>query len=100
MPFIVMNSVQASKDAFPAIVLEVQRLDFEALRAQPGFRFARLMIGESETELIMLTEWASREAFMAYRQSDVGKRVVDASAHLHPKISFYEVLDASFDRAG
>ena len=94
MAFIVINKVQADKQDLPAIVADVQRLGLDALRAQPGFRFARLMVSEDQTEAKLIIEWDSREAFVAYRQGETGRRMVQGAAVLHPHIEFYEVVAA------
>ena len=90
MPFSVFYSVRGGKDEIPKVVLEVQRMDVEVLQAQPGFRHARLLIAEDETEALLITEWDSRNDFLTYRQSEGGRRMVDAAMHLHPRLSFYE----------
>ena len=96
MPFCVINAVTAPKDELPALILDVQRLGLDALRAQPGFMQARLMVSEEKTEVMLLIEWATRDDFVAYRQSEFGRRVVETAMRLHPQISFHEVI-ASFD---
>jgi heme-degrading monooxygenase HmoA len=92
--FVVMNSVRASQAELPAIVLEVQRLGLDALRTQPGFRSARLLVAEDQTEAALIIEWESREHFIAFRQTDTGRGLVQSAADLHPQIAFYEVLAA------
>lgn len=94
MAFSVTNSVRAAKDELPAIVTDVQRLGLDDLRAQPGFRSARLLVAEDQTEALMITEWDSREHFMAYRQSETGRRAVEGALQFHPHIAFYEVIGA------
>ena len=94
MAFIVINVVRAAKEDLPAIVMNVQRLGLDALRAQPGFHFARLLVSEDQSEAKLVIEWENREAFVAYRQSETGRRMVAAAAELHPHIEFYEVVGA------
>jgi heme-degrading monooxygenase HmoA len=94
MSFIVINKVQADKAALPEILMDVQRLGLDALRDQPGFRLARLMVSEDQTEAKLIIEWESREAFVNYRQGDTGRRMVEGAADLHPHIEFYEVVAA------
>ena len=48
--------------------------------------------GIGEEKLII--EWENREAFVAYRQSDTGRKMVDGAVDLHPQIEFYEVIAA------
>jgi heme-degrading monooxygenase HmoA len=92
MAFVVMNSVRASKEDLPAIVLDVQRLGLDGLRSQPGFRSARLLVAEDETEAVLVVEWDSRDDFVAYRQTEVGRASVAEALRLHPHIAFYDVI--------
>jgi heme-degrading monooxygenase HmoA len=94
MAFVVMNSVRASTDAIPAIVAEVQRLGLDLLRTQPGFRSARLLMSEDQTEAALIVEWVSRDHFVEYRQTELGRGLVEAVVRLHPQIAFYEVIEA------
>jgi heme-degrading monooxygenase HmoA len=94
MSFIVINVVKAPKEELPGILMNVQRLGLDALRAQPGFKLARLMVSEDQTEAKLIIEWDSRESFAAYRQSAIGQRMVQSAADLHPHIEFYEVIAA------
>jgi heme-degrading monooxygenase HmoA len=94
MAFIVINVVKATKEELPGILMNVQRLGLDALRAQPGFNFARLLVSEDQTEAKLIIEWENREAFVAYRQSDTGRKMVDGAVDLHPQIEFYEVIAA------
>lgn len=93
MAFVVMNSVRASKEELPAIVLDVQRLGLDGLRSQPGFRSARLMVAEDETEAVLIVEWQSRDDFVAYRQTDIGRASVAAALRFHPHAAFYDVIN-------
>jgi heme-degrading monooxygenase HmoA len=94
MAFIVINVVKATKEELPGLLMDVQRLGLEALRTQPGFRFARLMVAEEQTEAKLIIEWDSREAFVAYRQGPTGRQMVEGAVRLHPHIEFYEVIAA------
>lgn len=96
MAFTVVNSVRASKEDIPGILLDVQRMGIDAVRHQPGFRLARLMVAEDVTEAVLVMEWESREHFVAYRQTEMGRHLVETAMRLHPHIAFYEVV-ASFD---
>jgi heme-degrading monooxygenase HmoA len=98
MSFIVVNSVKASKEDLPAVVMDVQRLGLDVLRTQPGFKSARLMAAEDREEAMLIIEWVSREHFVAYRQSSIGRALVDEGAKFHPQISFYDVI-AAYDSA-
>jgi len=92
MAFIVINVVKATKEALPGMVTDVQRLGLDALGGQPGFHFARLLVSEDQTEARLIIEWEDREAFVAFRQTESGRRMVQGAAELHPHIEFYEVI--------
>jgi heme-degrading monooxygenase HmoA len=96
MPFVVINSVRAEKDELPAIALDVQRTGLDSLREQPGFRTSRLLIAEDKSELLLISEWESRDAFVAFRQTEIGRQGVQQALQYHPHIAFYEVI-ASYD---
>jgi heme-degrading monooxygenase HmoA len=99
MAFVVINSVKATKEDLPRIIADVFALGLDAVREQPGFRSARLITAEDETETALILEWESREHFVAYRQSPAGQMRVERAAELHPQISFYDVV-VSLDRPG
>ncbi len=92
MAFVVINSVKAAKEELPRIIAEVIALDLDVVRAQPGFRSARLITAEDGTETSLILEWESRDHFVAYRQSPVGHKRVEMAAGLHPHIAFYDVV--------
>jgi heme-degrading monooxygenase HmoA len=94
MAFVVINSVQRPKEELAAIVMGVQQLGLDALLSHPGFRSSRLIVSEDETEAMLIMEWDSRDHFMAYRQSELGQRMVQGAAEWHPHIGFYQVLSA------
>ncbi len=96
MAFTVVNTVKGTKEEIPIVLMDVQRLGIDALRAQPGFRFARLLVAEDGTEAMLIIEWESRDHFVAYRQGEIGRKLVETAMRLHPHISFYEVV-ASYD---
>ena len=99
MAFVVINTVRATKEELPRIIADVIALDLDVVRAQPGFRLARLITAEDETEAALILEWESRDHFVAYRQSPVGQELVAKAAALHPHIAFYDVVVA-FDPPG
>ena len=76
--------------------LEVQRTGLDGLRGQPGFLASRLLIAEDKSELLLIAEWESRDAFVAFRQTELGRQGVQQVLQYHPHISFYEVI-ASHD---
>ena len=92
MAFVVINSVRASAEDLPRILGEVPAVAIDMLRAQQGFKSARLIAAEDRTEAVWIVEWESRDHFIAYRQSPAGQKMVERTAALHPQISFYEVV--------
>ena len=95
MAFIVINIVEAAKEDLPGVIENLQQTGLDALRAQPGFRMARLLVAEDQSEAKMIIEWENREAFIAYRQSELGKKAVERAVRMHPRIEFYEVVASS-----
>jgi heme-degrading monooxygenase HmoA len=94
MAFVVINSVRASKEDLPGMIANVIALGLDAVREQPGFRSARLITAEDESEAALILEWESRDHFVAYRQTPVGQEFVARAAGLHPHIAFYDVVVA------
>lgn len=92
MSFFVINSVHGTDDELSVIAGQAQGSGLESLRGQPGFKSARLLKAEDKSELLLIIEWRDREAFVAYRQSDVGKQNVEQAAGFHPKIGFYSAI--------
>jgi heme-degrading monooxygenase HmoA len=94
MAFAVTNVVRGTPEELSAIIADVERRGFEDLRSQAGFRGARLYVAEDRTEAMTVTEWDSREQFLAYRQSEAGRRVVEDAVRWHPRIAFYDIAAA------
>ena len=92
MAFVVINVVKSTKEELPGVLADVQWVGLDAIRAQPGFHFARLLVSEDQTEAKLIIEWENREAFVTFRQSEAGRRMVQGAAELHPRIEFYEVV--------
>jgi len=92
MAFVVINSVRTTAADLPGILAEVHALGIDMLRSQPGFKSARLITAEDQTEVALTMEWESRDHFVAYRQSPGGQKMVERAAALHPLISFYDVV--------
>jgi heme-degrading monooxygenase HmoA len=99
MAFVVINSVKAAKEDLPRIIADIFALGLDSVREQPGFRSARLITAEDQTEAALIMEWESRDQFVAYRQSPVGQELVAKAAALHPHIAFYDVV-VSLDPPG
>ena len=94
MAFVVINSVRTSAQDLPRVLAEVHSLGIDMLRAQQGFKSARLITAEDQTEAALIMEWESRDHFVAYRQTPGGQNMVQRAAELHPHIAFYEVVTA------
>ena len=92
MGFVVINTVRTTAADLPGILAEVHALGIDMLRSQEGFKSARLITAEDQTEAALIMEWESRDHFVAYRQSPGGKRMIERAAALHPQINFYDVV--------
>jgi heme-degrading monooxygenase HmoA len=92
MAFAVMNVVGTTPDQAAVLAAEVERGSFQEIAGHAGFRSARLYRAEDDTQVVTITEWESRDHFLAYRQSEAGRRAVATAVTAHPKISFYEVV--------
>jgi heme-degrading monooxygenase HmoA len=66
MAFVVINSVKAAKEDLPRIIADIFALGLDAVRELPGFRSARLITAEDQTEVALIMEWESRDQFVAY----------------------------------
>jgi heme-degrading monooxygenase HmoA len=75
MAFVVINSVSTSAEDLPRVLAEVHALGLDVLRSLRGFRSARLITSEDQTEAALIMEWDSRDHFVAYRQSPVGQKL-------------------------
>ncbi len=92
MPFAAMNVITASPEEIAEVLADIARLGFAQLHTQPGFRLARAYKAETGSEVVTITEWDSREHFMAYRQSDAARELLTGGRRWHPKISFFEIV--------
>ena len=91
MAFAVTNVLRGTLEELSAIVADLQLNGFAEVRSQPGFRGARMYVAEDGTEAMTIVEWDSREQFLAARQSEAGRRMVEDARRWHPRIAFYEV---------
>ncbi len=94
MAFVVINSIRASETQLPGVIAEVMSFGLDSVRDQPGFRALRLMAAEDGTEASLIMEWESRDHFVAYRQSPMGRAFVEKGGQMHPQIAFYNVVVA------
>ena len=97
MAFAVMNVVAATPEKLPDLLTWFASRGFEGLEAQAGFRAARFYRAEDDTEAVLITEWDSRDDFLAYRQSTSGREAVMAALPWHPRISFFEIVAVADD---
>jgi heme-degrading monooxygenase HmoA len=92
MAFAVMNVVAATPGKLPDVLTWFGSSGFDGLKAQAGFRGARFYRAEDDTEAVLITEWDSRDDFIAYRQSASGRETVMTALAWHPRISFFEIV--------
>jgi heme-degrading monooxygenase HmoA len=92
MAFAVMNVVVTTPEQAAVLAAEVEGGSFREIVGHAGFKSARLYRAEDDTQVVTITEWETREDFLAYRQSEEGRRAVATAVAAHPKISFYEVV--------
>jgi heme-degrading monooxygenase HmoA len=94
MAFSVISSVRGDRDQMLPLVAELRALSFDSMSELPGFRTGRLYTAEDGTEAMVIVEWDSREDFLAYRQTELGQRLVAWALQHHPHIAFYDVTAA------
>lgn len=92
MPFAVMNTVTVTKEVMPAALADVHRLELELYPSFEGFRRVSVFVSEDGTQLVTVAEWDSRDHFLAFRQSETGRRTVEVALPWHPHSSFFEVV--------
>lgn len=95
MAFAVMNVVSTTPEKFPDLLTWFASTGFEKLEGRAGFRAARFYRAEEDTEAVLITEWDSRDDFLAYRQSPSGQEAVMTALPWHPRISFFEIVAAA-----
>ena len=96
MAFSSMVVVHGDKDLTMSVVVDVQTmLDFQAMTSLHGFRHARLCLSDDRQEVVLLTEWDSRDDYQAWRQSAEVTRVIEHAMRWHPKITFLDVVAGS-----
>ena len=75
-----------------AALADAQRLGLDLYRQHDGFRRVSVFVSEDATQLVTLAEWDSRDHFMAFRQTDVGRQTVEVALPWHPHIAFFETV--------
>lgn len=92
MAFAVMTVIAANRDEIPEVLADITLLGVDAVASQLGFRQARVYRAEDGSEVMTITEWDSRDHFLAFRQSEAGRLLVREGIRRHPRISFYETV--------
>ena len=92
MAFAVMNTVSVTAETLPSALADVQRLELDHYEDQPGFRRVSVFVSEDQTSVVTLAEWDSRDDFMAFRQTEIGRQAVETALPWHPHIAFFEVV--------
>lgn len=95
MAFAVMTVIGANPDEMADVLADIMGVGMDAVSRQPGFRLVRVYSAENGTEVVTLTEWDSREQFLAFRQTDAGRQLVSEGVKRHPRISFLEIVSAA-----
>lgn len=92
MAFAVMNTVTVTQVTLPAALADVHRMELELYTGFEGFRRVAVLVSEDGTQLVTVAEWDSRDHFLAFRQSEIGRRTVEVALPWHPHSSFFEVV--------
>ena len=92
MAFAVMNTVTVTKETLPAALADAQRLGLDLYLGHDGFRRVAVFVSEDSTQLVTLAEWDSRDHFMAFRQTELGRHTVEVALPWHPHIAFFETV--------
>lgn len=92
MAFAVVTVIAAKQDEIPEVLDDIARLGLDSVSTQPGFQMARVYRSEDGTEAMTITEWESRDHFIAFRQTEAGRQLATEGVRRHPKISFFEIV--------
>jgi heme-degrading monooxygenase HmoA len=84
-PFIALTIYPTAPDAQTRQADNLLRLVADHVRTLAGFRGARLLLSEDGRSLVTFTEWADRESFQKFRESDFARAAAQLVAELHPK---------------
>ena len=69
----------------------MQRLELDHYQNQPGFRRVSVFVSEDQSSVVTVAEWDSRDDFMAFRQTEIGRQTVEIALPWHPQIAFFEL---------
>jgi heme-degrading monooxygenase HmoA len=83
-PFVALVIYPTTPDAQSRQAENLARIASEKVRLLPGFLRARVFVSEDGESLVTLTEWADRESFLQFRQSELGQAAIRLAAALHP----------------
>jgi heme-degrading monooxygenase HmoA len=84
-PFVALVIYPTTPDAQSRQADNLARIALEKVRTLPGFLRARVLVSEDGESLVTLTEWADRESFVQFRQSELGQAAVRLAQDLHPQ---------------
>ena len=95
MPFSSRVSVRGDENQTLAVIVDVQAMvDLKAMRQLQGFRELRLLLSEDRGEAVMVTEWDTREDYLAWRTRPETEAVIAHFVEMHPQITFFDVVAA------
>jgi heme-degrading monooxygenase HmoA len=83
-PFVALVVYPTTPDTQSRQAETLVRAAAERIRALPGFLGGRVLVSEDGQSLVTLTEWADRESFLQFRQSEFGQAAVRLAAELRP----------------
>ena len=84
-PFVALVIYKTTPDGQTRQADNLARVAGEKLSVLPGFLRARVLVSEDGESLVTLTEWADRESFLQFRQSDFGQAAARLAADLRPQ---------------
>jgi heme-degrading monooxygenase HmoA len=84
-PFVALVIYPTTPEAQVKQADNLTRLVSEEIRLMPGFRSARVLLGEDGQSLVTLTEWSDRGSFESFRGSEFGQAAIRLVASLHPQ---------------
>jgi heme-degrading monooxygenase HmoA len=83
-PFVALVVYPTDPDAQDRQAANLMRMFGDTVRRMPGFLGSRVFLSEDGRDLVTLTEWADRESFHAFRESDFGQAAVRVTSELRP----------------
>ena len=74
-PFMALVIYPSDPDGQARQAENLMRMAGDTVRTMPGFLGTRVFLSEDGAHLITLTEWADRESFQAFRQSELPRGI-------------------------